>query len=65
MTVPSLERIALGTGVVILSKVDITTGLLGTNTLTVVGYDPPYAQAIVWNLLDWTMAQRAVAGAGN
>jgi hypothetical protein len=62
MTVPGLERIALGTGVVVLSSVDITTGLLGTNTVTVVGYDAPFAQAIVWNLLDWTLAQRAVAG---
>ena len=58
MKVPPLERIALNEGVVIISRVDITTGLLGTNTLTVVGYDPPLAQAVVWNLLEWTQAQR-------
>jgi hypothetical protein len=53
LTTPSLEQIKAGKGAVILSRVDITTGLLGTHALTVIGYDTPYAQAIVWNLLDW------------
>jgi len=48
--------------VVVISHVDITTGLLGTNTLTVVGYDTPIAQAVVWNLMGWTQAQRAARG---
>jgi hypothetical protein len=59
---PPLEYIAVNEGVVIISHVDITTGLLGTNTLTVVGYDPSIAQAVVWNMLGWTQAQRAARG---
>jgi hypothetical protein len=62
MTPPPLEYIAVNQGVVIISHVDITTGLLGTNTLTVVGYDAPIAQAVVWNMLGWTQAQRAARG---
>jgi hypothetical protein len=62
MTAPPLERIAVNDGVVIISHVDLTTGLLGTNTLAVVGYDTPIAQAVVWNLLGWTQAQRAARG---
>ncbi len=44
---------------VILSRVDITPGLLGTHTLTTIGYDTPYAQGIVWNLLDWAESHAA------
>jgi hypothetical protein len=62
MTTPPLEMITLANGVVVISHVDITTGLLGTNTLTVVGYEPAYAQAITWNLLGWTRSQLEAAG---
>jgi hypothetical protein len=53
---PPLEMIKAGKGSVVLSRIDITTGLLGTNTLTTVGYDAPLAQAVVWNLLGWAGA---------
>jgi hypothetical protein len=56
LTTPSLETIKAGKGTVIVSRVDITTGLLGTNMLTVIGYDAPYAQAVVWNMLGWAAA---------
>ncbi len=62
MTTPPLEMITLANGVVVISHVDITTGLLGTNTLTIVGYEPAYAQAIAWNLLGWTRSQLEAAG---
>jgi hypothetical protein len=59
---PPLEYIAVNEGVVIISHIDITTGLLGTDTLTVAGYDPSIAQAVVWNMLGWTQSQRAMRG---
>jgi hypothetical protein len=41
-------------GCVILSPLDITTGLLATNTWSVLGYDPGYCQSFVQNLVLWT-----------
>jgi hypothetical protein len=61
-TTPPLEYVAVNQGTAIISHVDITTGLLGTNTLTVVGYDAPIAQAVVWNMLGWVQGQRAARG---
>jgi hypothetical protein len=40
-----------GKGRVILSDLDVTTGLLGTNTWGITGYSPAYAQAILKNVL--------------
>jgi hypothetical protein len=36
---------------VIFSPLDLTSGLLGTHTYGIVGYDPGYATAVVINLL--------------
>jgi hypothetical protein len=63
MKAPTLEMIEAGEGVVILSQVDITTGLLGTNTITTIGYDSPIAQAICWRLLEWAGSSMPAANA--
>jgi hypothetical protein len=55
-TVPPLEILESGKGAVIVSRVDIVTGLLGTNTLPIVGYEPPIAQGLTWNIMDWVGA---------
>jgi hypothetical protein len=43
-----------GKGRVILSPLDLTSGLLGTNTWGVNGFHPTYAQALMKNLVIWT-----------
>lgn len=48
------EEIAAGKGHLIFSSLDITTGLLGTNTWGILGYDPNYAQSLLKNIILWT-----------
>jgi hypothetical protein len=45
------EILSAGKGQVILSRLDLSTGLLGTNTWGIVGYEPAYAQGFVKNLV--------------
>ena len=44
-----------GRGHVIDTPLDITCGLLGTNTWGILGYEPSYSQELVKNLLLWTV----------
>ena len=44
-----------GAGQVIISDLDLTSGLLGTSTWGIAGYTAPYAQQFVQNLLLWTI----------
>ena len=41
-------------GAVIISELDLTSGLLGTNAWSILGYKPAYAQSFVKNVLLWT-----------
>ncbi|HSU68150.1 MAG TPA: DUF4159 domain-containing protein, partial [Tepidisphaeraceae bacterium] len=43
------EEIASGKGHVIFTSLDLTTGLLGTSTWGILGYEPAYAQSLVKN----------------
>jgi hypothetical protein len=52
-----LQMLSFGKGVVVFSPLDFTTGLLGTNTWGVVGYDPAYAAALVKNVILWADAR--------
>ena len=56
--IPAIHAIDVGKGVVLVSDLDLTSGLLGTNTLGIVGYDPPYAHAFVRNAILWTINGR-------
>ena len=47
-----------GKGAAIVSDLDLTSGLLGTQTLGIVGYDPAYAHAFVRNVILWTLNGR-------
>jgi hypothetical protein len=52
---PSLQVLRSGEGVVIVSDMDIISGLLGTQTWGIYGYDPDYAQSLMKNLIFWTV----------
>jgi hypothetical protein len=51
--VPELKLLQAGKGQVVLSHLDLTSGLLGTSTWGIAGYDPKTSQALVRNLLLW------------
>jgi hypothetical protein len=55
---PRFAILESGRGAVIVSELDLTSGLLGTNTLGILGYDPAYAQQFVQNLILWTVNGR-------
>ena len=42
----------------IFSRLDLTSGLLGTTTWGILGYDPTYAQSFMKNLILWTINER-------
>jgi hypothetical protein len=46
---------SLGKGRVIYSSLDLTSGLLGTNTWSILGYKPAYAQSFVKNVMLWVV----------
>jgi len=48
-----IEMYRLGKGRVIYSSIDVTSGLLGTNTWSILGQKPGYAQSFVKNVLLW------------
>jgi hypothetical protein len=50
----SIEVIRSGKGAVIISNLDVISGLLGTETWGIAGFDPAYCQALVKNLIFWT-----------
>jgi hypothetical protein len=52
-----LLAIAYGKGWVIFSRLDLTTGLLGTQSWGIQGYDPAYAEALMMNAVLWAEAR--------
>jgi hypothetical protein len=48
----------VGKGWVIVSRIDLTSGLLGTSTWGVVGFSPDYAKGIVKNILLWAATRK-------
>jgi hypothetical protein len=53
-TAGRLDTLRVGQGRVILSPLDVTTGLLGANTWGVLGYEPEYACQLFKNTLIWS-----------
>jgi hypothetical protein len=47
--------IEAGKGHVVHAPLDVTSGLLGTDTGGIIGYDPAYAQALLRNVVFWTI----------
>ncbi len=50
---PKLLRV--GKGAVIFCPIDITTGLLGSDTWGIIGYQPAYARSLLKNVVLWAM----------
>jgi hypothetical protein len=55
----------LGQGDVYMTTLDVTSGLLGTNTWGIVGYDPQYAEDLAKNLVLWTARNAGKIGVPN
>jgi hypothetical protein len=52
-----LLGLSYGQGRVIYSRLDLTTGLLGTQSWGILGFDPAYAQALMKNQVLWSSAR--------
>ena len=52
-----VKSAVVGRGLVLFADVDVTTGLLGTNTWGVDGYDPDAATALAANALLWAVTR--------
>ena len=48
---PPMQVLPMGKGWIVISRLDLVSGLLGTNTWGILGYDPNYAQAMMKNLI--------------
>ena len=55
----ALKLLASGKGHVLYAPLDLTSGLLGTSTLGVAGYDPAYAQSLMKNVVFWVLDGQA------
>ncbi|HEV8378554.1 MAG TPA: DUF4159 domain-containing protein [Tepidisphaeraceae bacterium] len=53
-----LEQIQFGKGRIIISGIDFSSGLIGSNSWGIIGYEPAYAMKLVKNLLIWAENQR-------
>jgi hypothetical protein len=51
---PQLRVLDAGRGRVVISSLDLTSGLLGTNTWGIVGYDPTTCAQVMSNALLWS-----------
>ena len=49
------EELHFGRGHILATPLDITTGLLGTGTWGILGYEPDYAQSLLKNAILWTL----------
>ena len=50
---PQLELLSLGKGYVLFSPIDLTSGLLGTNTYPIDGYQPASTEAFLQRVVTW------------
>ena len=51
----SLLELSAGKGRVLMTPLDITSGLLGTGTWGIAGFEPAYSQSLAKNILLWTL----------
>jgi hypothetical protein len=63
MHAPPLRILTSGKGSVILSEIDISTGMLNTNTSCVCGYAPESCEKLVENSLMWACGTTALPSA--
>ncbi len=60
-----VDGLHVGRGWVLFSHLDLTSGLLGTSSWGILGYDPAYAQALVKNAILWADARAAAMAAAS
>ena len=53
-----LEQMQVGRGLIIVSGIDFSSGLVGSNSWGIIGYEPAYAMKLVKNLVIWSENQR-------
>jgi len=53
-----LEQIESGKGRIIISGIDFSSGLVGSNSWGIIGYEPAYAMKLVKNLVIWSENNR-------
>jgi hypothetical protein len=53
-----LEQIQLGKGRIIISGIDFSSGMVGSNSWGIIGYEPNFALKLVKNLIIWSENQR-------
>jgi hypothetical protein len=51
--------VSSGTGRVIFSRLDLTTGLTSSNAISVLGYQPQYCEDLVQDLIIWAIGKLA------
>ncbi len=52
---PGVQYATFGKGTIVVSDLDLTTGLLNSGTYGIYGYTPAYCQSLVKNVLLWTL----------
>jgi hypothetical protein len=52
---PPLQSMRIGDGQVIFSELDVISGLLGTSTWGIIGYQPTVSQALMRNTMLWSI----------
>jgi hypothetical protein len=54
---PSVQYAAVGKGAIIISDLDVTTGLLGSGTYGIMGYTPAYCQSLMKDVVLWALSR--------
>ncbi|MGB7157264.1 MAG: DUF4159 domain-containing protein [Tepidisphaeraceae bacterium] len=60
--IPPMQVIGVGKGWIISSRLDVVSGLLGTSTWGIIGYDHTYAQSLMKNLILFACNGRMIVG---
>ena len=60
---PTLQIMPVGKGWIVISKLDLVSGLLGSNTWGILGYDANYAQPLMKNLILFACNGRMILSA--
>ena len=62
--VPPVQVIYAGKGTLLVSKLDVVSGLLGTQTWGIMGYAPGWSESFMQNAILWTMDGQPTASSG-
>jgi hypothetical protein len=56
-SVPNIQYATVGKGTVIISDLDLTTGLLNSGTYGIFGYTPAYSESFLKNVILWALSR--------